>query len=107
MTVKQSEKKIKIKMENILKKPCKSDTHVSSVHEGKKTLRCEMCGKTCFNMARLTEHIAAIHEGKKPFKCDICNAKFWEKRVLNKQSPFEYSCCNSSWWKEKIQMWHL
>ena len=87
-------------MENILKKPCKSDTHVSSVHEGKKTLRCEMCGKTCFNMARLTEHIAAIHEGKKPFRCDICDYRCSQKNdmirhvalVHEGKKLFRYEC---------------
>ena len=58
-------------MENILKKPCKA--HISSVHEGKKTFRCEMCGKTFFDWTKLTQHIAVIHEGMKPYKCDICD----------------------------------
>ena len=71
-------------MKNVLKKPCKSDTHVSSVHEGMKTLRCEMCGKTYFNIARLTEHITAIHEGKKPFRCDICDYRCFQKNDTNR-----------------------
>ena len=43
-----------------------------------------MCGKTCFNMTRLTEHIAAIHEGKKPFRCDICDYRCFQKNYMNR-----------------------
>ena len=29
-------------------------------------------------------HVTSVHEGKKPFKCDICDAKFDEKSKLKK-----------------------
>ena len=29
-------------------------------------------------------HQTSVHEGKKPFKCDICDASFSEKNDLNR-----------------------
>ena len=51
----------------------KSETQISSGHERKKVLRCEICGKTFTTKTILTQHIGAMHNGDKPFKCDICD----------------------------------
>ena len=71
-------------MEKILQKSCKSNKNVSSVPEGKKTFRCEKCGKTYCNKTKLKEHISVIHEGKKPFKCDICDYSCSLKQQMKK-----------------------
>ena len=31
----------------------------------------------------LNSHVASVHEGKKPFKCEICTATFMQKGGLN------------------------
>ena len=41
------------------------NTHISSVHEGKKSFKCVICG-SCFTKKQgLIKHIASMHEGKK------------------------------------------
>ena len=34
----------------------------------------------------LSRHISSVHEGIKPFKCNICEAKFARKSHLNSHS---------------------
>ena len=47
--------------------------HVTSVHEGKKSFKCEVCHYRSSQKDDLKKHIAAVHEGKKPFKCEVCH----------------------------------
>ena len=71
-------------MERILHKSKTSNMNASSVQEGKKVFKCDVCGKSFSNQTKLTEHIAAIHEGKKPFRCDICSYRFSQKTTMKK-----------------------
>ena len=54
--------------------------HVSSVHEGKKPFKCNICDASYSGRTVLKLHIAAVHERKKPFKCDTCDAGFTLKQ---------------------------
>ena len=49
--------------------------HVATVHEGKKTFKCDICNANFGQKSTLNKHVATVHEGKKQFKCDICNVK--------------------------------
>ena len=45
------------------------DSHITSVHEGKKPFKCEFCEYTTAYKSDMKKHVALVHEGKKPFKC--------------------------------------
>ena len=56
--------------------------HVTSVHEGKKPFKCDICSRGFGVKGNLNDHVKEVHEGKKPFKCDICDTKFARKSHL-------------------------
>ena len=35
----------------------------------------------CSQKSRLNQHVATVHEGKKSFKCDICDYKCWVLQI--------------------------
>ena len=41
--------------------------HIASVHEGKKTFKCEFCDFSSFQKGNVNQHVAVVHEKKKPF----------------------------------------
>ena len=45
----------------------------TSVHEGKKSFKCDICSATFTQKWYLMANSVSSHEGKKPFKCDICS----------------------------------
>ena len=45
--------------------------HLKSALEGTQ-FKCEMCDYNCAYKHSMTIHITSVHEGKKPFKCEIC-----------------------------------
>ena len=47
--------------------------HVESVHEGKKSFKCELCDYSCTRKDNMKTHVASVHEKKKPFKCEMCD----------------------------------
>ena len=51
----------------------KSSMNVASIHEGKNTLKCDICDYRCPQKGDMNKYIALVHEAKKPFKCDICD----------------------------------
>ena len=51
--------------------------HVTSVHEGRKPFKCEVCGWRYCQKGDLTKHITSVHEVIKP-----C-AKFWNNSARN------------------------
>ena len=55
--------------------------HVASVHEEKKTFKCDICDFSCAERNVLKVHVVSVHEGDKPSNCDICNNCFpkWDK----------------------------
>ena len=50
--------------------------HSSSVHVGKKQIKCYICNATFTQKASLGKHALSVHEGKKPFKYNICDSTF-------------------------------
>ena len=68
--------------------------HVSSVHEGMKPFRCDICDFSSSHFSSMNRNVESVHEGKKPFKCNICDYSCSQKKG-NK-----YICCICSWRKE-------
>ena len=66
------------------------NTHVLSVHEGKKPLKkfpCHICSKLFTRKADVNRHVLFVHEGKKPlkqFSCLICTEVFQKKSDFNR-----------------------
>ena len=47
-----------------------------------KIFKCEDCGKTYGQPAKLKNHIAVVHRGERPHKCDQCDQSFAYKNGL-------------------------
>ena len=58
------------------------NSHVTTVHVGKKQFKCDICKTDFGRKYTLNNHIEAIHEGKKQFKCEICDTRFTSKHVM-------------------------
>ena len=59
--------------------------HIESVHEGKKSFKCNICDAGFTHKANLNKHIDAVHKEKKKFKCTICDEVFFsQKQDLNR-----------------------
>ena len=56
------------------------NTHVSTVHEGKKQFKCGICSANFGEKRNLKRHVVSVHEGKIQFKCDIFNAEIASNR---------------------------
>ena len=50
---------------------------IKSVHEGKKTYECVICGKV-FDEEQNLSYIESVLEGRKPYECSICGKVFDE-----------------------------
>ena len=57
----------------------KMNEHIASVHEGIKPFKCEVCDYKSSNKSNMKIHVASVHEGKKAFKCAICDYSFSQK----------------------------
>lgn len=52
-------------------------THLKTIHEGKRNLRCNLCEKQLTTKNSLNMHIKTSHVGeKKNYECEKCNKKF-------------------------------
>ena len=49
---------------------------MSSVHEEKRSFKCNMCDASFGQNNHLKVHRDSVHKGKKLFKCNICDANF-------------------------------
>ena len=49
------------------------ESHVKSVHDGKKIHKCSICDYRCSKESNLRRHLKSVHEGKKPHKFSICD----------------------------------
>ena len=58
---------------------------MASIHEKKKSFKCEICDYSCSPKGHMKEHVAAIHERKKQFKCDTCDYSFYYKGQMSAQ----------------------
>ena len=74
------------------------NTHIESVHAGKKPFKCKICDASFYLKRHLNGHIESVHEGKKPFKCNICDACFFLKGKLKGhiESVHEGNICVTS-----------
>ena len=45
---------------------------VTTVHEGKKQFKCNICNTNFGKKDHLNRHVKAVHEEKKQFFCEIC-----------------------------------
>ena len=60
-----------------------SRRHIEHVHEGKKVISCEICGRTFPQLQNLQKHIDGVHKKLKPFQCDVCGGHFSQTSSLN------------------------
>ena len=47
------------------------NVHVTTVHDGKKQFKCDICNAKFRLKCMLNQHVATVHEEKKQFKCEI------------------------------------
>ena len=77
---------------------CHLKEHSTSVHEGKKQFKCDIC--TFTQKWYLLANSVSSHEGEKPFKCDICSSSFARKSNLKVvhggKKPFECDTCSDT-----------
>merc|ERR1712024_81575 len=57
--------------------------HISNIHEGQKSHKCESCGKSFGQKSNLRTHVKTYHEGKRP-NCDQCGKDFATENYLRK-----------------------
>ncbi|XP_067471493.1 zinc finger protein 79-like isoform X1 [Thunnus thynnus] len=55
----------------------------SNTYTGKKSLKCDSCGKTFKCKSKLHTHMR-VHTGEKPFSCNTCGRRFSEKAKVNR-----------------------
>ncbi|KAI3372647.1 hypothetical protein L3Q82_023120 [Scortum barcoo] len=58
-----------------------SEIHCNT-HVGKKSFKCDTCGKTFNCQSKLNVHLR-IHTGEKPYSCSTCGKRFNQKSSLN------------------------
>ena len=58
--------------------------HVASVHEERKSFKCDICEYTCSQKSVMNRHVASVHTENKPFKCGVCDYKCSRKDQLNR-----------------------
>ena len=63
-----------------------SNIHIASIHDDKKSLKCEFCGITYSGKSNLNTHTALVHEKK--FKCIFCYISGSQK---GRDSAYMYS----------------
>lgn len=56
---------------NIFAKKTDLNTHIGSVHEGKKPFKCGFCNYTCSQEPNLQRNITSVHEKIKSFKSEV------------------------------------
>ena len=88
----------------------------ATVHEGKKTLKCEFCNVKFLSKNQMKKHISTIHFlGKTKFLCFICNNQFGLKSSLIEhkrtvhamKKPFECKICQRKYSQHHQVKLHL
>ena len=80
----------------------KVPSHYREENAGKKTINCQVCGKSFSKKYNLRVH-SRTHTGEKPFSCEVCGKSFTTKDVLIKhnrihtgEKPFSCEVCGKS-----------
>ena len=87
------------------------------IHEERKTLPCDRCGKIFLSKQGLDAHIQGFHEKLKPFQCEICTDKKsfsqlqslqYHLRVVHGNiKQFECEICSKSFGKKSNLTVHM
>ena len=80
------------------------EKYTTSIHEGKKVFKCNMCDKNSIWKHAMKQHMASVHEGKKPFKCEVCDYSCSQNSSLKRHAasvhegmkPFKCAICDYS-----------
>ena len=89
--------------------------YTTSIHEGKKVFKCNICCKTFGKKQNVNEHIASVHEGTKAFKCDTCDKNLTTKKGMNNHiasvhkgtKPFKCEVCDYSFSQKSSLKTHV
>jgi KRAB domain-containing zinc finger protein len=65
--------------------------HVSSVHEGRKDVQCQECGKFFACSNTLATHVRCVHLKLRPYKCQLCQKAFTLLDTLKKHRLWAHS----------------
>ena len=62
------------------------NVHIKSVHEGKKSFRCnkDSCDAAFASNGELDRHVSSVHEKIKLFQCEICSVSFALKKDMKR-----------------------
>ena len=74
---------------NVYKSKQGLDGHIAYIHEKRKGMTCEYCGKNFRTHSSLKMHIAS-HTGQKNFVCHLCNHNFVYKKSLDRHIRVEH-----------------
>ena len=70
--------------------------YTTSIHEGKKVYKCNMCDKNSIWKHAMKQHMASVHEGKKPFKCGLCDYSSSRKDTMKGHMVSVHECMKPS-----------
>ena len=89
--------------------------HIATVHEGKRSYKCQSCNSKFHSKDGLNRHVITIHEGKKPYTCKICNLTFTQSsnltvhiaRVHEKLKRHKCELCDSVFYAKRDIIRHV
>uniref|UniRef100_A0A3B4US40 C2H2-type domain-containing protein n=1 Tax=Seriola dumerili TaxID=41447 RepID=A0A3B4US40_SERDU len=89
-----------------------TETHCDT-HTGKKSLKCDICGKTFQFKSKMIIHLRS-HTGEKPYLCKSCGKSFSQKAHLNEhlkihrdEKPYSCETCGKGLRTSKALLVHV